>query len=90
MNEKDRKRYSEASMNQLLGLKKRLKAIKQMPQLVANRNERLFEQKRYNQEIDYARLRNNINTVIPPYQASNENKRKALGTFFKFLKSKNV
>jgi hypothetical protein len=82
MNEKIRKKYSEASMNQLLGLKKRLKAMKQMPQLAANRYERLFEQDRYNKETEYARVRNNINTAIPPYQATGENQRKVSGTFF--------
>jgi hypothetical protein len=80
--ERDKKRYSKASMTQLLGLKKRLKAIKQMPALVANRNESLLAQSRYNKEVDYARLRNNIASHIPPYQGSSENKRTVLGSLF--------
>jgi hypothetical protein len=60
-------------MIHLLELKKRLKAIKQMPALVANRNESLLAQDRYNKEIEYARIRNNINNKIPPYQGSKGN-----------------
>jgi hypothetical protein len=56
--------------------------MKQMPHLAANRYERLFEQDRYNKETEYARVRNNINTAIPPYQATGEKQRKVSGTFF--------
>jgi hypothetical protein len=55
--ERDRKIYSKSTMIQLMELKKRMKAIKQMPALVANRNESLLAQDRYNKEVNYAILR---------------------------------
>jgi hypothetical protein len=80
--ERDRKIYSKSAMIRLMELKKRLKAIKQMPALVANRNESLLAQDRYNKEIDYTRLRKNINSKIPPYQGNKGNMQTVVGTFF--------
>jgi hypothetical protein len=53
----DRTKYSKSAMLHLLGLKKRMKAIKQMPALVAQRNASLLAQDRYNKEVNSAIMR---------------------------------
>jgi hypothetical protein len=63
-------------------LKKRMKTIKKMPALVANRNESLLAQDRYNKEVNYAIIRKNINSKIPPYQGSKGNTQTVVGTLF--------
>ena len=81
--EKDMKRkYSQNVMMQLLGLKKRMKAIKAMPELVAMKNERLIEQNRYNKMIDYERLRGEIDKHIPPNHANKEHREKVIKSLF--------
>ena len=73
-----KKDYEKMAYAQLGQLERRLKAMKQMPELVANRNMHLMEQKNRNEQMDYERIRQRTRPMIPPYMANKENVRKVL------------
>ena len=76
--EEKRKKYSQMSALQLLMLKKRLKFMRAMPELVALKNNHILNQDNYNKRIDYDKLRNVISERIPPNQMNREAKRKVI------------
>jgi len=63
---------------QLLMLRKRLKFMKAMSELVAMKNDHILNQDNYNKRIAYDKLRNVISEKIPPNQMSRETKRKVV------------
>ena len=65
-------------MMQLLGMKKRLKSIKQMPELVAVKHQKLAEKDYYNKMVEYDRIRNYVDSKIPPNQANKEMRAKVI------------
>ena len=80
------KKYNRATMLQLLGLGKRLKAMSQMPALIAVADERRKQQDYYNNMIEYERLRNALESKIPPYMSNKENIKKVMTGLEKKLK----
>jgi len=76
--EEKRKKYAKMSALQLLMLRKRLKFMKAMPELVAMKNDHILNQDNYNKRIAYDKLRNVISEKIPPNQMSRETKRKVV------------
>jgi len=63
--EKEKSKYANASMQQLMNLKRRLKAMKQMGELIRIRNENLANQDYYNKKVTYDKLRHDMASRIP-------------------------
>ena len=74
------------TMLQLLGLRKRIKAMNQMPALIAVADEKRKQQDYYNNMVEYERLRNALESKIPPYMANKENIKKVMSILENKLK----
>ena len=77
--EEQRKTYAKMSALQLLMLRKRIKSMKVMPELVAMKNEHILNKENYNKLIDNYKIRNLVAEKIPPYQMNKEHTKKVLG-----------
>jgi len=76
--EETRKKYAKMSAMQLAMLRKRIKLMKAMPELVAMKNEHILNNDNYNKKIEYDKLRNMVAEKIPPYQMNKDNTKKVL------------
>ena len=59
-------------MQQLMDLKRRLKAMKQTGELIRIRNENLANQNYYNKKVTYDKLRHIVASRIPPGSMSKD------------------
>ena len=71
------KKYANVSLQHLMNLKKRLKAVKQMCELIRIRNENLANQDYYNKKIEYDKLRHIVASRIPHGSMNNDFRAKA-------------
>ena len=80
--EQDRKKYSKATLQQFLNLRKQIKALNAMPALVAARNRKLYQSDMYNGHVNYEKLRGLVNSSVPMNQANNDMKQKVIRSLF--------